>query len=258
MFCKYQSSCVYSFGQICINCSNRFCRFLFQRMHIDNRIICFISLLLALMGSLISADWQSIGGDPCDQFSNKQSDSSNFTYYSNISRNSSIGSGFIPLPDSVDDLGCAADPGSFQCTAAKHSISLEQCKDDETMIANTSCVCEAFSGKPYHCFWNPQSRVTGRECPRCTELCRGRDKSLNFVQFLVGISLVSSCVPLGRITVTLIASDAIGRGSQVSVLCAQQYKLYSLNYRCVPCFDTYMYLLALELTVTHILIVRKY
>lgn len=193
-------------------------------MHIDNRIICFISLLLALMGSLISADWQSIGGDPCDQFSNKQSDSSNFTFDwndSNISSNLSIGSGFIPLPDSIDDLGCVIDPGSFHCTAAEHGISLEQCKDDVTLNVNASCVCEAFSGSPYHCFWNPQSRVTGRECPRCTELCRGQDRSLNIVQFLVGISLVSSSVPLGRITLTLIASDAIGKGSQV--YCVHRY-----------------------------------
>lgn len=186
-----------------------FSRFLFQRIRIDNRLICFLSLLLALMGSLISADWQSIRGDPCDQFSKKQSDPSNFTFDSNRSDNLSSGSGFIPLPDIV---GCAIDPGNFHCTAAKHSISLEHCKDEN---ATASCVCEAFSGRPYHCFWNPHSRVTGRECPRCTELCRSQKRSLNFIQFLVGISLVSSSIPLGRITLTLIASDAMGSRSQV-------------------------------------------
>lgn len=156
------------------------------------------------MGSLISTDWQSIGGDPCDQFS--KSDSLNYSEISSSGVNS------MDIPD-----WCALDPASFQCIAAQHNISLEQCEDEVTVNVNASCVCEAFSGRPYHCFWNPQSRLTGKECPRCTKLCRSKDRSLNFVQFVVGMSLVSICIPLGRIVLTLIASDAMGRGSQVNI-----------------------------------------
>ena len=81
---------------------------------------------------------------------------------------------------------------------------------------NASCVCEAFSGvSGFHCFWNPHSRVTGRDCERCARLCRSHDRSLNLVQFLVGMSTVTAVIAMGRISITLIVSDALAGESQV-------------------------------------------
>ena len=40
------------------------------KLHIDNRLIYLIGALLLIAGSSILGDWQSIGGDPCNQFNN--------------------------------------------------------------------------------------------------------------------------------------------------------------------------------------------
>ena len=80
---------------------------------------------------------------------------------------------------------------------------------------NASCVCEALSGPPYHCFWNPNSRLTGEYCPRCNPLCRSVDYSLTFGQFLVGLIFLVFSYQIGHTTLTLVVSDALGSTSQV-------------------------------------------
>ena len=192
--------------------SSHFCfyRYSFQRLYIDNRIICCLGLVLALSGSLISTDWQSLRGDPCNQFSeiDMELPFSYTDYRSNVS-----GSGEI----SLDFVWCDTYPGDYHCIAARQGIILEQCEDDVFSKINASCVCEAFSNTTYHCFWNPHSRVTNRVCERCAKLCRSHDRSLYLAQFLVGMTLVGITIPLGRITITLITSDALAGGSQACI-----------------------------------------
>ena len=84
--------------------------------------------------------------------------------------------------------------------------------------SNASSVCESFSGPPYNCFWNPNSRITGEYCPRCEPLCRSSDHSLNFIQFAVGVSSITLGFIMSRIAFTLLTSDAMGAASQVSVM----------------------------------------
>ncbi len=107
---------------------------------------------------------------------------------------------------------CDENVGDYQCLASDYDIDLSPC-DSNT---SASCICEAFSGSPYHCFWNPNSRLTGEHCPRCEPLCRSADHSINFAQFIVGVSLITFAYPMGRLCITLIASDALGTASQVS------------------------------------------
>ena len=80
---------------------------------------------------------------------------------------------------------------------------------------DASCVCEALSGPPYHCFWNPNSLLTGEYCPRCNPLCRSVDYSLTFGQFLVGLIFLVFSYQIGHTTLTLVVSDALGSTSQV-------------------------------------------
>ena len=180
-------------------------RYGFQRLHVDNRITCLIGLLLALSGSLIATDWQSLGGDSCNQFSNIANLSEDV--FHNTSLDSS-GSG------QVESSLCDINSEGYLCTAERYGISLEHCVEDGVASANASCVCEAFSDD-LDCFWNPHSRVTGRECPRCAQLCRSRRRSLYLPQFLLGTSLMCLSVPIGRISLTLITSDAMAGESQV-------------------------------------------
>ncbi len=101
---------------------------------------------------------------------------------------------------------------NYRYLATEHGIDVSTC-DGNT---SASCVCEAFSGSPYHCFWNPNSRLTGEYCSRCEPLCRSQQHSIHFVQFVIGLSLVTYAYPMGRLSITLIASDALGTASQVS------------------------------------------
>ena len=89
--------------------------------------------------------------------------------------------------------------------------------------ANASVLCESFAGPPLNCFWNPHSRITGKTCPRCDRLCRSRQTTLNFVQFIMGNCLIFPGLIFGRLAATIILSDIMGTASQVnnytSLLC---------------------------------------
>ena len=170
-----------------------------------------IVLLLALIGSLVATDWQSIQGDPCSEFS--KIEGVNFSEAQDLV----VGSG-----SGMERMWCEVDPGSYLCAAEKSGVNLEECgveqsvMMDEVSVVNASCVCEAFSGvSEFHCFWNPHSRVTGRDCQRCARLCWSHTHSLNLIQFLVGISLFSIVYRMGGISITLVASDALAGESQV-------------------------------------------
>ena len=106
---------------------------------------------------------------------------------------------------------CEQNHHDYNCIAYANGVNLDMCD------SNASCICEAFSGSPYHCFWNPNSRITGKYCARCPQLCRSVDHTLNFIQFVIGVSLIALAHPIGRTVLTLIASDAMGTISQVRV-----------------------------------------
>ena len=154
----------------------------------------------------MATDWQSVQGDPCSQFSQME------TYNITGLDDTVVGSG-----SGADREWCVTDPAGYLCAAEQSKANLEDC-GVELGVAdlNASCVCEAFSGVPgFNCFWNPHSRVTGRDCQRCARLCRSHDRSLNLVQFLVAMSIVIGVIAMGRISITLIVSDALAGDSQV-------------------------------------------
>ena len=169
-------------------------------------------------------------GDPCDQFS--EIEEVNFTNFAVISGGTSgSGSGMGRV--------CEIDSESYLCVAEKSGVDLEECgvvqtAAEKVVSLNASCVCDAFSGaSEFNCFWNPRSRVTGRECQRCAQLCRSRDHSLNLVQFLVGMSIVSTTITMGRISITIIASDALAGQSQVYTLIVLPLCQFSAKLLCM-------------------------
>jgi len=82
--------------------------------------------------------------------------------------------------------------------------------------SNASCeVCRMQSGEPYHCFWNPDARISREFCPDCEPFCRSELHTVNFVQFMIGVCLFSFSFPMMRITSTVIVSDCLGSASQV-------------------------------------------
>ena len=89
--------------------------------------------------------------------------------------------------------------------------------------------CLAYSSPPDECFWNPNSRVSGIVCDECLKVCRSKDKSLNFVQLLIGVILYSGGFIIQRLSMTIMASDCMGTEGQVYML------LLLLNFKCTMC-----------------------
>ena len=108
---------------------------------------------------------------------------------------------------------CLYNASDYGYIATSTNISC----DDE---CDARCICESFSGPPYNCFWNPNSRITGQYCPRCEPHCRSTDHSINFIQFILGVCLISASWPMSRITLSILVSDAVGATSQVSIISA--------------------------------------
>ena len=53
-------------------------RFVLQRVGLSNKTICIIGLMCGVSGCLVATDWQSLGGDPCDQYSYDKFNSSSY------------------------------------------------------------------------------------------------------------------------------------------------------------------------------------
>ena len=88
----------------------------------------------------------------------------------------------------------------------------------ETILESDNASCEAcrmHSGEPYHCFWNPDARISHEFCSDCEPFCRSELHTVNFIQFLIGVCLFSFSFPMMRITSTVIVSDCLGSASQV-------------------------------------------
>ena len=55
----------------------------------SNKNICLLGIILGICGSVIIADWQSVWGDPCDQYSYERLK----TMFSNVTNSDSCGGG---------------------------------------------------------------------------------------------------------------------------------------------------------------------
>ena len=98
------------------------------------------------------------------------------------------------------------------------NVNLSSCDSNTNHTTTSECVCQAYSSVPgYSCFWNQISRVTGERCERCPPVCLSKTHSLHFAQLIIGLLLFTPGFPIGRLTITLILSDIIGRAPQVNI-----------------------------------------
>ena len=153
-----------------------------------------VSLLCALTGSALVADWQAIGHDHCS------SANTNNAVIANVSNYSYKGT---------------------------HNEVLYNNKTSESEVTNTSLSqelydsCKALSNSSVNCFWNPQSRITGEFCNTCVPSCRSEEKSLIITQFIIGALLVALSAPLGFTFISAITSDITPIETQVDMTIAQ-------------------------------------
>ena len=128
------------------------------------------------------SDWQSIGKDPC------------------------------LVPSSTLNV-TAASTLETQGNITEFNSSWSQ-YDWKTLADE----CEEVNSTLHQCYWNPNSRVTGKLCKDCYPVCRSTQKSLNFVQFTVGFAIFSVSVPLQGVPLIVVVSDYTPAESQVIMI----------------------------------------
>ena len=161
------------------------CRYILNKLRMDNRKVFVLALLAAMFGGFIASDWQSIGSDPCSAVHLQE-----------------LATRELPWPDKM-------------VTSSLSSIVQQNTANYTTLQFRKAC--EAVSTPEDLCHWNPVSQFTGQYCQTCRPVCRSMRRSLNFFQFCIGVSLMTLAIPLGNIIIAVIASDFTPLESQVGL-----------------------------------------
>ena len=66
-----------------------------------------------------------------------------------------------------------------------------------------------------HCHWMPSSNISNKECQDCQPICRSKEQSLNFVQFLIGTIVLMIAFPILWVPVAAMASNQVPLEYQV-------------------------------------------
>ena len=195
-------------------------RYIFQRLHADNRFLLVGGFVIGFIGTVLVGDWQSIRGDPCNAVSSDLQCSS-----------MEFGSGMVN--ETLFDCSVLGDQHDYQfCNFLDNSTFTECCNSTSTLTAG--CICESLSNIPeYNCYWNPNSIITGEYCQRCRPVCLGRSHTLSFIQFVIGVCTLSGSIGFNRILITIVVSDLIGKSKQVRK--PQLYSSLMFIYWHVPC-----------------------
>ena len=165
--------------------------------------------MFGLLGSVLIGDWQGIGHDPCS--------SANIIGPFNTSTN---GSGL--------EENDYSQSGMFSADSALNSggdsIYSLPFSDGISSSSNSSLnnwwveSCEALSSSSHQCFWNPKSRITGEFCNTCHKTCYSEQKSLNFYQFSLGMSLIALSGILCTVFVPIVISGYGTLEQQVAIV----------------------------------------
>ena len=167
------------------------------------------------------ADWQSIPSDPCTQLSPFHHPELAVNYSSAVNDST-------PRPPTYNDYDLITvantDPVNFDCYKQQncvivyenvtHSQEFQIFPDAIYAIAMNKC--ESATIPNHHCYWIPNSIVTNRHCGDCPLICRDKKRSLNFVQFLLGATLLMGSTPFCRVPILGFISDRVPRKIQVS------------------------------------------
>ena len=178
------------------------CSVLLKSFQVSNRAILLFCILATLTGSFLCSDWQAIGHDACSVSGTHLAD--NITL-----KNTTTGLVSVNL----DELSLPVPSINMSLVFANH--------------------CIAMSTEDHSCYWNPTSRVTGKVCIECHPACRSEQRSINFIQFCVGINIILFVSQLFITSVYSVASDCAPKAYQVGVYLYTSDRLCTCNYICV-------------------------
>ena len=196
-----------------------------QRLKLNSRIIAILGIFSSVVGLILMADWQSIPHDPCTDFSlyhhpeitNNHLDRLNpcLTAQSGCHRPQNGGS--------VHNVSAAENKVAvielfLQYVEMPESIVRTQ---GERPVFNVTTynramnVCESLRESQYHCHWVPKSVLTGELCEVCPAMCRGIDRTLNFIQFTIGALIYRISYPIPWVANMVVLSDVVSKDYQV-------------------------------------------
>ena len=140
-----------------------------------------------IIGAVLIADWQALPDDPCRMFSS-------FHYHNN---NVSLA------------ITCTKYTSP---TLHSYCVEMQTAAESDNLTAQASELCLATEG----CRWNQFSVLTNSLCTNCPAICRSVHKSLNIVQFSIGMIFFVVALPLGDSCLWILISNNLQDHEQVS------------------------------------------
>ena len=140
----------------------------YKKLVFRPRFMIIGAYVMVIFGSLLIADWQTLGDDFCRIFS--------------------------PFHYSKDSYGNDSILCEQYTSPTLHSYCVEMqiAADSSNWTAQASELCQATQG----CHWNQFSVISNSLCINCPAICRSDSKSLSIIQYTVGAILFILAVPL--------------------------------------------------------------
>jgi len=193
-----------------------------QAVKLNSRIITILGIIFSVIGLILMADWQSIPYDSCTEFSLFHHPE----LASDVS-NTSLPPCPLVLPDcpwmnySLWHNITAVMTSEEEVTVADMSLQHTERVSSRHPVVNELAykfamnVCESLSSSQYHCHWIPNSVITHRLCHACPPICRSVDRTLNFVQYMIGAVIFRLAFIIPNIGIMMVISDTVSRQYQV-------------------------------------------
>ena len=180
-----------------------------ERLKIDSRIGLVGGMVLMMSGAVLLADWQGFDANPCSSPSMNVSTLA----VENNATNSINNTQKTFITDGSGGSGLALSSGWW------NNDSIVSIRNNGSPFSTNIDreLCESQSISIDECFWNPKSRVTGEHCTTCRPVCLSTQKSLNFVQFSIGVALIAIMLQPGVVFYIVVASNITNKQYQVCV-----------------------------------------
>ena len=146
-----------------------------------------LGLITTIVSLLIMTDWQAIGSDVCTEYSLLHHPQLANQYRLQLAESNMSESGMVSVQ------------------------SLQVVEGEVYQMAVNRC-----ESAGEHCHWIPNSLVTGKHCSDCQPICRSTTHTLNFVQFMCGVTLFLLTNMLGYNGSFLLLSDLVSKQYQVA------------------------------------------
>ena len=146
-----------------------------------------LGLITTITSLLIMTDWQAIGSDVCTEYS------------------------LFHHPQLADQYRLQLAESNVSQSGMVSVQSLQVVEGEVYQMAVNRC-----ESAGEHCHWIPNSPVTGKHCIDCQPICRSTAHTLNFVQFMCGVTLFLSTNMLGYNGSFLLLSDLVSKQYQVA------------------------------------------